>query len=70
MNVRSKQFLLLMLYPPCYSDKFEDTKCLIRSCKSTKDRKYNGQKKRKSEKTNTGQQTTTQKLNIERHEVE
>ena len=29
MNVRSMQFLLLMLYSPCYSDKFEDTKYLI-----------------------------------------
>ena len=29
MNVRSMQFLLLMLYSPCYSDTFEDTKYLI-----------------------------------------
>jgi hypothetical protein len=39
--------------------KFEDTKGVIRSCKSKKDRKYNGQKK-KNKMTNNDLQNTTQ----------
>jgi len=36
---------------PLHLKKLEDTKGVIRSCKSTKDKQYNGQKK-KDERTN------------------
>jgi hypothetical protein len=41
--------------------KFEDTKGVIRSRKSKKDRYYNRQSKKKDNKTNYGPQNTTQK---------
>jgi hypothetical protein len=44
---------------PLLLKKFENTKGVIRSCKSTKDRQYNGQKK-KDERTNNDLQNTIQ----------
>jgi hypothetical protein len=44
---------------PLLLKKFENTKGVIRSCKSTKDRQYNSQKK-KDERTNNDLQNTTQ----------
>jgi len=40
---------------------FEDTKWVIRSCKSKKVRHHNSQKKKKEKKTNNDLQNTTQK---------
>ena len=44
--------------------KFEDTKGVIRSRKSKKDRNYNRQSKKKDNKTNYGSQNTTQKTKV------
>jgi len=43
-----------------FKEKFEDTKGVVRSRKSKKDRQYNGQKKKKK-KTNNDPQNITQK---------
>ena len=50
----------------CYLKKFEDTKGVIRSCTSEKNRQCNGQKK-KGKKTNTIHKTLQRKLNTELH---
>ena len=42
-------------------EKFEDTKGIIRSCKSKKDRQYNGVKKNNDKRGNNDLQNTTQK---------
>jgi hypothetical protein len=47
--------------------KFEDTKGVIRSCKSKKDRQHNGQKK-KDKRKSTIYKTLYRKLKIEQHE--
>ena len=61
--------------------KFEDTKGIIRNCKSKKDRQYNGQKrkdkkdrqyngqKRNDNRTNNDPQNSTQKIKIEQHHL-
>ena len=48
--------------------KFEDTKGIIRNCKSKKDRQYNGQK-RNDNRTNNDPQNSTQKIKIEQHHL-
>ena len=53
-------------YPIC-TEKFEDTKGIIRSCKS-KDRRYNG-KTKTFKRANNKLQTTHRKLNIEQHDL-
>jgi hypothetical protein len=47
------------IFTPCFGKQVEDTKGVIRSCKS-KDRQYNGHKK-KNKRTNNTIQNTTQK---------
>jgi hypothetical protein len=37
----------MFLKPYYMEEEFEDTKCVIRICKSKKDRQHNGQKKNK-----------------------
>jgi hypothetical protein len=47
-------------------EEFEDTKGVIRICKSKKDRRHNGQKK-KGKRTNNDLQSMDIKLNIKQH---
>ena len=47
---------------------FEDTKEVFGNCNSKKDRQNNGQKK-KIKRTNNDLQNTTQKNNVEQHEL-
>jgi molecular chaperone GrpE (heat shock protein) len=56
------------LYFEQHPEKFEDTKRVIRSRNSKKDRQYNSQKK-KYKRTNNDLQNTTQKTKIEHHEA-
>jgi hypothetical protein len=50
----------MFLKPYYMEEEFEDTKCVIRICKSKKDRQHNGQKK-----TNSDLQSIHIKLKIE-----
>jgi hypothetical protein len=50
----------MFLKPYYMEEEFEDTKCVIRICKSKKDRQHNGQKKNK--KTNSDLQSITDRV--------
>ena len=54
-------------YEKQLQEKIEDTKVVIRSCKTKKDRQHNGQRKRTKEQT-TIYKTLHRKLKIEQHE--